>query len=298
MVNYCPGCGAKLEKDFKYCPACGISLGDLKSVEIVEEKTLQPVDNINMIVCENCGEENIESNSVCDGCGAKLSGDKIIKAVKQGTVQKATVNAKSKIIDKKKKQSENVSSTKTEDKVLDSTKMIITIGIIAAGIILILAASGVFSSGTVTTQTNINNQSTGVDLSNLNEINRLQTIVDSIPDDYVSLLQLAHLLNDSGLFPKAIESYKKYLDKHPEDADARIDMGVCYYNLKDFDSAIKEMTAAIKYKPDHQIGHLNLGIVHLSAGNLEKSKEWLQKAININPNNEVGKRAQELLHSH
>ena len=84
----------------------------------------------------------------------------------------------------------------------------------------------------------------------------------------------------------------------PRDADARVDMGVCYYNLGDFNTAITEMETALKYNPHHQIALLNLGIVNLSAGNLEKSKEWLEKAVNENPNTDVGKRAKELLESH
>mgnify|MGYP003514677669 FL=1 len=112
------------------------------------------------------------------------------------------------------------------------------------------------------------------------------------------MLELAHLQNDSRMYEKAIINYKLYLQTKPEDADARIDMGVCYYNLKDYDNAINEMTNALKYEPNHQIGHLNLGIVNLSAGNLEKSKEWLLKAISLDPTSEVGKRAQELLQSH
>jgi tetratricopeptide (TPR) repeat protein len=129
-------------------------------------------------------------------------------------------------------------------------------------------------------------------------INDLETKVKLNPDDYKSLLELAHLKNDSGLFDAAIQNYKTYLDKNPKDADARVDMGVCYFNLQDFPSAIKEMETALKYVPNHQIAHLNLGVVNLSAGNIEKSKEWLKKAYNLNPANEVGKKAEQLLNNH
>ena len=84
----------------------------------------------------------------------------------------------------------------------------------------------------------------------------------------------------------------------PNDADVLVDMGVCYYSLRNYDEAIKTMTEALKYKPNHQIAHLNLGIVNLAEGNVEKSKEWLKKAVDIDPNSEVGKRAEELLNSH
>jgi tetratricopeptide (TPR) repeat protein len=129
-------------------------------------------------------------------------------------------------------------------------------------------------------------------------INDLEAKIKQNPEDYTSLLQLAHLKNDSGLFEAAIQNYKVYLDKNPKDADARVDMGVCYFNLKDFTNAIKEMETAIKYVPNHQIAHLNLGVVNLSAGNLEKSKEWLKKAYDLNPISEVGIKAQQLLSNH
>ncbi len=113
-----------------------------------------------------------------------------------------------------------------------------------------------------------------------------------------SLLELAHLKNDSGLFEAAIKNYTTYLAKNPKNADARVDMGVCYFNLQDFPNAIKEMETALKYVPNHQIAHLNLGVVNLSAGNLEKSKEWLKKAYELNPNNEIGQKANQLLNNH
>ena len=72
----------------------------------------------------------------------------------------------------------------------------------------------------------------------------LRLRLNSNPEDYKSILELAHLKNDSGLFDAAIVNYKTYLDKNPKDADARVDMGVCYFNLQDFPNAIKEMETA------------------------------------------------------
>ena len=112
------------------------------------------------------------------------------------------------------------------------------------------------------------------------------------------VLQLAHLKNDAGMPEQAIVLYRQYLEKNPKDTDARVDMGVCYYVLKNYPAAISEMKEALKYKPDHQIAHLNLGIVNFAAGNTAESKEWLQKAVDLNPNSDIGKRAQELLNSH
>ena len=75
-------------------------------------------------------------------------------------------------------------------------------------------------------------------------------------------------------------------------------MGVCMYNLSDFDNAIIQMKKALEYEPNHQIGHLNLGVVNLTLGNSEKAKEWFQKAYDLGPETDIGKRAKELLNSH
>ena len=114
----------------------------------------------------------------------------------------------------------------------------------------------------------------------------------------VSFHRLDKLAQDAGLSEKAISNYKKYLAKFPEDADARVDMAICYYNLNDYNTAISEMETAIKYQPKHQIAYLNLGIVNLAAKNIEASKEWFKKTVELDPNSEAGKRAAELMHSH
>ncbi|MCW8802803.1 MAG: tetratricopeptide repeat protein, partial [Ignavibacteriaceae bacterium] len=134
--------------------------------------------------------------------------------------------------------------------------------------------------------------------ANLDEIADLESKINTNPDDMESTLHLAHLLQDSGLLEKAIANYKKYLVKYPENADARVDMAICYYNLGDNTTAISEMETALKYQPKHQIAHLNLGIVNLTARNIEASKKWFRKTADLDPNSEAGKRAQELLSSH
>jgi len=112
------------------------------------------------------------------------------------------------------------------------------------------------------------------------------------------LLKLADLRFDSDFFQEAIKNYQSYLYKRPNDVDARLDMGISYYNIKNTTKAIEIMEKAIKIKPNHQVGLLNLGIVNLTAGNFEKSKEWLQKAIKVDPNSQYAKQAKELLKAH
>ncbi len=138
----------------------------------------------------------------------------------------------------------------------------------------------------------------GVDMSNLQEINRLQNIVEQNPNDLESLLKLAHLLNDSKFYEKAIETYKKYLSIKPNSPDVLVDMGVCYFELKNYDTAIATMKKAIEIDPKHQIAHFNIGIVTFSTDRPKEAKEWWRKAVEIDPTSDVGKKSQELINSY
>ncbi|HSL90419.1 MAG TPA: tetratricopeptide repeat protein [Ignavibacteriaceae bacterium] len=229
--------------------------------------------------CGDCGFEFDRNYKFCPECGFKLS---------ESTSQSESV-VKSK-------------STKTapveENKQLDPK---VIFGIFGGGaiiILIIILTTGVFDSPGVSTSSIPPQTGSGVNLGNVQLINELEEKIKINPEDHKTLLDLAHLKNDSGLYEQAIINYKAYLELHPDDADARIDMGVCYFNLKDFESAKKEMLKALDYSPQHQIGHLNLGVVALSSGNLADSKVWFQKAIDIDPATDVAKRAEELLKSH
>ena len=229
--------------------------------------------------CNECGYKFDKEYKFCPECGTKIQ-------TKNNKIVKNTV-----LNDREKK---------LDPKVIYG----ILVGGIAVVVIILLTSGLLDSTSIVSTPINQNQQqmgsgnSSGVNLNNLQMINDLEAKLKQNPEDYQSLLELAHLKNDSGLFDAAIQNYKTYLEKNPKDADARVDMGVCYFNLQDYSNAIKEMETALKYVPNHQIAQLNLGVVNLSAGNLEKSKEWLKKAYDINPTNEVGLKAQQLLNNH
>jgi len=231
--------------------------------------------------CNECGYKFEKEYKFCPECGVKVSGSK---------------HSNSKIADSKV-------VIENGDKTLNPK---VLYGILIGGfavIVVIILTSGILDS-THVTQTAMNqdqvrpNTNSGVNLNNMQLINDLEAKIKQNPEDYKSLLELAHLKNDSGLFDAAIVNYKTYLEKNPKDADARVDMGVCYFNLQDFPNAIKEMETALKYVPDHQIAHLNLGVVNLSAGNIDVSKQWLKKAYDLNPTSEVGKKAEQLLNNH
>lgn len=292
-MNYCPECGFKIDGKYNFCPNCGSKI--TQEFNVHSETTEQLTE---IIICKNCGEENPYENSNCFSCGVSLKGSvsKKQNKSKHGSEKKVKVNSSATNVNDDKKKA-------NQEKELDNKKILVITAAVVLIFILALFVSGVFDSGIQTNVAQISNESTNsnngsVNLANMDEINQLEAKVNENPDDLESTLHLAHMQQDAGLSEKAIANYQKYLSKFPEDADARVDMGICYYNLNDYDKAIKEMEIAIKYQPKHQIAYLNLGIVNLTAKNLEASREWFKKTVELDPNSEAGKRAQELLHSH
>jgi hypothetical protein len=144
------------------------------------------------------------------------------------------------------------------------------------------------------------------------EIDQLQKTVDAEPNNAAAILQLANKLHDQSttspqLLFRSVEAYKKYLALKPDDPDARVDLGICYFYLTRIDTsnagqlfsmALSEMQTVAKAHPNHQGAAFNIGIVSLNAGNTEESGKWLKKAVEINPNSDMGARAKKLLEQH
>lgn len=310
MVKFCPGCGFSLVQEFKFCPECGYELDKVRQVTSTEDQVIlnefEKNRFVDKIICDNCGEENDLKTINCSGCGVKLLGS-ITREIEHNPVnqnENITPDVKSRTVIKPAKTKKNKTELKTfptiKIKSLSKTKTIAIISIGTGLAIVILIFSGLLNTLIVPVNTaSVNtNQNSGIDLNNLKKINDLEAVIKANPSDTTSILELANLKNDAGMFEQAIVNYKQYLSLVPNDPAARIDMGICYYNLQNFDTAINEMEQALKYDPKLQIGYLNLGIVNLAAGKMEKSKEWLKKAVNIDPDSENGKKAQELLSSH
>jgi len=255
-----------------------------------------------MIICKVCGE-NIESEAnYCPNCGAVIEKSKIEKVSKDSDQLSETRNKSKKNNSKSVKGKIKKSvDDESKSKIISYTKLLYVILPLLIIAVVILVSSGIFNSAATPPDTESNipdNPHAGADLNKLRQITEFEDSLKQNPNDSQLLLQLAHLLNDSGFKEKAIERYNDYLKVDPKNADVLVDRGVCYYELRKFDDAIISMEKALIFQPDHQIAQLNLGIVNMAAGNNDKAIEWWNKAIQTDPTTEVGKKAKELIKSH
>ena len=141
----------------------------------------------------------------------------------------------------------------------------------------------------------------------VNEIKSLQQAVEANPKNSDALLRLGNIYYDQRMFPRAIMMYERYLELNASDPNARVDLGVSYFELalqdsvrRDayFASAKKEIEAALKYAPKHQLAFYNLGMVNLHTGDLEKAADWFNKCYAVDSTTEAGQRAHQLVKNH
>jgi hypothetical protein len=290
----CNSCGKELTAADKFCAQCGSP---------VRLEKVTPNDNIHAspVTCEVCGHRNTQSGSFCEACGAKLPGRKDSSASeKKSTVQSS-----------KQKRSPSKSKLETWHYVLGA----VVVGL--AGFFIYVEVSREAPANSIT------QQSMPIQLPNtqpatppskdiLDAITRLEGTVKGNPNDPGAKLLLANALHDAGThdgsyFPRAIETYKAYLKQNPGDPNARVDLGICYFELGKLDSAqsgslfslaIDEMESTMKTNPKHQPGAFNLGIVYLYTGNIQQSNKWFSKSVELNPESDLGKRAKEILEQH
>jgi len=253
----------------------------------------------NSLICSVCGEELKHGDNFCPGCGVSVKKDLDIADKKKMADDFPEVESPK----EEKKSSKDISTinTASESKKIPITRLIYLVFGLILIVLLINYSSGVFekpiTSG-IASNKNFEDAHKGVDLQNLQQINSLEEKVKNNPADKVSLLELAHVLNDSGFKDRAIEKYKQYLQIDPNNADVLVDMGVCFFDLGKYNDAANYMKQALKYQPRHQIAYLNLGIVNLTAGKHDEALNWWKQAVEIDPNSNVAKRAQELINSH
>ena len=93
-------------------------------------------------------------------------------------------------------------------------------------------------------------------------------------------------------FEKAVEAYKKWLDKNPKDDAAQFNLGRAYAKLTRDEDAEKAFRQAVKLKPDDSEYQTELGAILIKLAKYHEAIEPLKKAVELDDTNV---RAAELL---
>jgi DNA-directed RNA polymerase subunit RPC12/RpoP/predicted Zn-dependent protease len=300
----CPYCNSELRWGDKFCGKCGkqVEWSETSTPsDAAKELTTQRTGS-EELTCETCGTVNKPGTEFCKRCGSDL---RLQTAADRSKPENA-------------KQTRKGSGPETKHlkplPFLSSWKpVVIVVGIVVAAVLTDSYASreNIPQQG-AEQQSFVSQQPAGANMAALPQIEDMERQVKADHGNQGLTLQLANFLSDNRFYDKAITYYQVYLKKKPEDTNARVDMGICYKEVGQFDSAMREMKKALDYDPKHLFATFNLGIVCLDEGKnymdqgqmdkanelIKESNEWFEKTVALAPTSEVGKRAQQLLTQH
>lgn len=86
-------------------------------------------------------------------------------------------------------------------------------------------------------------------------------------------------------YKKAVESYKKYLAEHEDDAEAHYDLGQTYAGLAQYSEAIREYRLATKLKDHDPDMYYDLGVAHTKLAQYDAAAAAFSKSLEIDPEN-------------
>ena len=297
----CGDCGGLLGPSDRFCPQCGARIEAETAGSRQRGSGLHGRDAAAQ-VCDVCGVENRREGEYCESCGARL-----VSSPGTGTrppQPDEKIGSNSRSVKGRTKDAGKATVRKWQP-------WQIAAGVAALAILGYLAYTEL-KSQPPTAQQQIPAAMPFVQPAAIDEIVGLQKVVDANPRDASSTLRLANLLHDAGMsdpayLNRAVEMYKKYLIQNPKNPDARVDLGICYYELgrKDtarseqfFAMALREMKTAYDQNPGHQTAAFNLGIVNLQAGKMEEASKWFQRTVALDGTSKLGTLAKQLLEQH
>jgi cytochrome c-type biogenesis protein CcmH/NrfG len=116
------------------------------------------------------------------------------------------------------------------------------------------------------------------------------------PNNFDTIVQLANLYYDGKQYPDAIKYYQLALQKQPTNPDVITDLGTAIWYQGDADGAIAEFQKALKYRPDHPGTLFNLGIVRWQGKNDPKGAvEAWEQLVKLNPDYPQKQQVQEYI---
>jgi len=105
-------------------------------------------------------------------------------------------------------------------------------------------------------------------------------------------VNLAMLTAESGFPDSALMELDQIVKQYPDNSMALTDLGLLYFNQKDYDTAVKYYTRAIAADPKNPEAHYNLGVVFANKGLLlEALREW-RIVLELTSEGDTAQRAQ------
>ena len=106
----------------------------------------------------------------------------------------------------------------------------------------------------------------------------------NLPTDYDGLVQMGNQTMDQGNYPMAAECYKRALAINGQSTDVRTDYGACLHGMGLADRAIAEFNKVLLEIPNHSVATYNLGIVYYNEKQYDSAKVYWNRYLELEPN--------------
>jgi len=84
---------------------------------------------------------------------------------------------------------------------------------------------------------------------------------------------------------KCIDSYNKAVEIDPHLYEVRLNLGIAYYQIQDFESANRELSRVISSQPGNQQAHLLNGLCLVALNRLKEANRELEAVYQADPHN-------------
>lgn len=109
---------------------------------------------------------------------------------------------------------------------------------------------------------------------------------------YFNLASAAFRLGD---YLEAADSYTRYLEIEPGNAEAHQSLGVSYARLGRLADAERAFTAALRIRPDSVRSSYELGMVLFKLGRKEEASAQFRRVVELDPRGELGEQSRVFL---
>ena len=122
-------------------------------------------------------------------------------------------------------------------------------------------------------------------------IDILEDLYKKLPDPDIKKLLIEVLfaygsyLNDDYVleYEKSIKYFTRILSIDPKNYKAYYNLGIAYFNLKEFDAALDNYKIALSINPNYKYCYYNIGLIYEATENFREAAKAYEKALEIDP---------------
>jgi tetratricopeptide (TPR) repeat protein len=126
-------------------------------------------------------------------------------------------------------------------------------------------------------------------------INDLKKKIKENPNDANALAYLGDIYFNLRQFQEAIKYYKKTIEINPKDIDSYNDLGLAYHYIGESEEGLRVVEEGVKIDPYFQRIWLTKGFMLATTGRIAGAREAWTKAVAIEPKSDIGKAASSFL---